>query len=113
MLDLTRTTELAKERGLSNTFLAKKLGRTSASLFVDWRKGKSSPAQIDIEQLAILLDTSVDYLTGKTSIKNKPTTVNGDELSAEDLEALEKFRKLSPDAQQEVLNYLRYKVDHQ
>jgi ribosome-binding protein aMBF1 (putative translation factor) len=45
MLNLTRVISRAKEKGLSNTFLAKKLGRSSASLFVDWRKGKSKPSE--------------------------------------------------------------------
>ena len=74
MLNLTRVISRAKEKGLSNTFLAKKLGRSSASLFVDWRKGKSKPSENDIEMLADLLDTTVEYLTDQSSKKEKPLT---------------------------------------
>lgn len=72
MLNLTKVISRAKEKGLSNTFLAKKLGRSSASLFVDWRKGKSKPSENDMEMLADLLDTTVEYLTDQTDQKEKP-----------------------------------------
>ena len=95
MLNLSRTIECAKEKGLSNTFLAKKLGRTSASLFVDWRKGKSKPTEQDIMMLAELLDTTVDYLTDKTNKKEKPFA-EAESLSKNDIEFLAKIRKLNP-----------------
>lgn len=78
MLNLDKTIRLARAKGWSNAFLAKKLGRSSASLFVDWRKGKSKPSENDLKMLADMLDTTTDYLTDKTDKKEKPL-VNGDE----------------------------------
>lgn len=87
MLNLAKVISRAKEKGLSNTFLAKKLGRSSASLFVDWRKGKSKPSENDIEMLADLLDTTVEYLTDQSDQKEKPL-VNGDKELTDYLEIL-------------------------
>lgn len=104
MLNLAKTISLAKEKGLSNTFLAKKLGK-SASLFVDWRKGKSKPSENDIVTLAELLNTTVDYLTDKTEQINKPSSEEKS-LSVEDKEALKRFRLLDENGQRLALAQL-------
>lgn len=90
LLNLNKVVALAKEQGLSNTFLAKKLGRSSASLFVDWRKGKSKPSQNDIAMLAQILNTSIEYLTDQTENKNNPTGISG-EVDVQIIQLLEKL----------------------
>lgn len=90
LLNLNKVVALAKEQGLSNTFLAKKLGRSSASLFVDWRKGKSKPSQNDIAMLAKILNTSIEYLTDQTENKNNPTGIS-DEVDVQIVQLLERL----------------------
>lgn len=90
LLNLNKVVALAKEKGLSNTFLAKKLGRSSASLFVDWRKGKSKPSQNDIAMLAKILNTSIEYLTDQTENKNNPTGIS-DEVDVQIVQLLERL----------------------
>ena len=81
MFNFDRLNELSKEKGISKSFICKKLGK-SRSFFVDAAKGKCSVSDNDIYIIANVLDTTPEYLTGKTDIKNKLTTQLDDELTA-------------------------------
>jgi transcriptional regulator with XRE-family HTH domain len=55
-----------KEKGVSKTFIAQKLGRNS-TIFHDWSKGKSSPSEEALGIVAECLDCTVSFLRGHTS----------------------------------------------
>lgn len=79
MFDFAKFEELRKEKGITQTYLAGKLGRKS-SIFSAWSKGKSKP---NYEQLTIVareLGTTPEYLTGETDEK-KPLVNNDEELT--------------------------------
>lgn len=63
---------LAKEKGVSKTFLCQIVGRERYYLR-DCKKNSFIPPQEHIEAWADALSTTVEYLTDKTDQKEKPT----------------------------------------
>jgi transcriptional regulator with XRE-family HTH domain len=86
MVNINKIKQLAKEKGLKLSFLCEKIGASRYRLY-DWERGKSFPTENEIQTIADLLGTTVDYLTDKTDKKEKPL-VNGDEELTEYLEEL-------------------------
>lgn len=80
MVNLDKIKSLAKAKGWSLSYLCKQLGLAS-SYFTDVRNGKNTISDTRLEVIAELLDTTAEYLKGKTDIKQKPTANNGDELT--------------------------------
>lgn len=70
MFDFNRFEALREEKGVSKSFIAQKLDRT-ASICHDWKAGKSSPNEKQIQIVAKILGTSPEYLKGETE-KNPP-----------------------------------------
>jgi transcriptional regulator with XRE-family HTH domain len=77
---IDRIKALAAEKGMKLNFITKQLG-LSHTYFADVRNGKNSISDTRLEVIAELLDTTAEYLKGKTDIKQKPTANNGDELT--------------------------------
>lgn len=104
MKTIYRVKKLAKERGRSIAYLCQKMG-VARVYFNDIEK---SGREIPIEKLGIIseaLDTSIDYLLGKTDEKEK-SPVASDEavkvaLFGGDTEVTEEMW-------QEVMNYAEY-----
>ena len=61
--------------------VAKELGVSSGTV-TGWKNGALPKPEI-LSKIASYFDVSVDYLLGKTNIKEKPATNEGDELSQE------------------------------
>lgn len=94
MVNVNKIKELAKEKGLKLQAVCDKIG-ASRYRFYDWERGKSSPSESDLEALAVILGTTVDYLTDKTEQKNKPLTeVRG--YSLETIDVLNQIEQLNP-----------------
>lgn len=62
-----RLKELRKWHHLLQRELADKIN-VSAYAISDWEQGRSEPSLVDLINLAIALDTTVDYLIGKDNI---------------------------------------------
>ena len=90
LVNISKIKELAKEKGLKIQFVFEKMGSSRYKLY-DWERGKSTPTENEIEALAHILGTTLDYLTDKTDDKNEQKNkplVNNDEELTEYLEEL-------------------------
>lgn len=72
--------KLCKEQGKSANGIAKEIGLPSSSV-TNWKQGKT-PRTETIKKIADYFNVSVDYLTGNTDIKEKPTA---EAMSFEDI----------------------------
>lgn len=81
-----RIRQLREERGLSRATLAKKLG-VSAGTIYRYENNLQTPSLERAKQLALILRTSLDHLTGLDSTY----TVRFSGLSADQRDALDKF----------------------
>ena len=108
MLNVTKVRQLAKENGLSISYLCRKLG-LSTNYISDVEKGKSAITTERLTILAELLDTSVDYLTDKTDIKKAITNSDGKKyvVDEQEIEMLNLYEKLSPEFQRLAREQLR------
>jgi transcriptional regulator with XRE-family HTH domain len=64
---------MRSSKGVTKKFIADKLGRLP-TICQDWKYGKSSPNQEQLKIIADVLDTTVEYLTGESEEKEKPTS---------------------------------------
>ena len=83
-----RIRQLREERGLSRAALAKKLD-VSAETIYRYENNLQAPSLERAKQLAVILRTSLDYLTGLDSTY----TVRFSGLSPQQREALDEFVK--------------------
>lgn len=90
---ITRILELAKSKGVSQTFICNKLGRANNYL-LEIKKGKNHLTDDNIVIIADLLNTTPAYLKGETDIKEKPASAQADEL---DKEFSDLIAQLSPE----------------
>lgn len=91
MCEIGRIEEIAKEKGLSLSFVSTQLGLRRTYL-KDVKSGRSSIPADRLAQIADILGTTPEYLRGETDIKEKPAE-NG-ELSEDDMKLLAFFNCL-------------------
>lgn len=72
-----RLKNLRKEAGLTQRQIAEKL-QVGQNSYSNWEKGKRTPIQPTIEKLAEILNTSTDYLLGKTDIPDRDLEIDID-----------------------------------
>lgn len=96
--------QIAKERGVKLSYITSLLG-LHHSYFSDVERGKTKISNERLEIIADCLNTTTDYLLGKTDIKNKPSTGGEDdrELTNDEERLILLFRDLSPEQQEIVL----------
>lgn len=70
MLDLTNLFKLLEDRGVAAE-ISKATGISSGNI-CDWKSGRSKPTSKTIIKIAEYLNYSVDYLLGRTDIKELP-----------------------------------------
>ena len=68
---------LRKKAGLTQKQIAEKL-QVGQNSYSNWEKGKRTPIQPTIEKLAEILNTSTDYLLGKTDIPDRDLEIDID-----------------------------------
>ena len=101
MINLEKLRSLIKEKGWTVSYFCKLMGH-SRSWLIDMSKGKGLPDENTLRAIADKLDTTVDYLTDKTDVKeqkNKPVA-ESDELGPKGKviwERLKQIRSLSED----------------
>lgn len=70
-----RFAELLKEKGLTAYRISKEIN-VSQSTLSDWKKGKSTPKTDKLQLIADYLEVSIDYLVGKTDIRQTANESN-------------------------------------
>lgn len=90
--------KLREEKRLSQQKLADQLGLSQQSIY-KYEKGLAEPDITTLKSMAIIFNTSVDYLIGHTTLRHKIEAVEKHELNAFEAGVLENFRKLSSNHQ--------------
>lgn len=72
-----RLKNLRKKAGLTQKQIAEKL-QVGQNSYSNWEIGKRTPIQPTIEKLAEILNTSTDYLLGKTDIPDRDLEIDID-----------------------------------
>ena len=93
MYEIDKIKELAKEQGKSMAFLCTKLNVTK-TYFADIARGKNTLKPDRLAQIAEILGTTPEYLSGETDKKEKPDV--NIELSEQEKHLIEIIRTLSP-----------------
>mgnify|MGYP003484911734 CR=1 FL=1 len=104
MFDYARFEELRAQKGVTKKFIADKLGRAPA-ICTDWRLGKSSPKQDQMRIIAEILDTTVEYLDGKTDKKEKPA--DGETMSEKDKQFIDMWGDLTEEQKEAAIAFMR------
>lgn len=87
--------KVRKEKNMSQTALSVKLG-VSQEVISSYENGKSYPSVENLIKLCDILKVSSDYLLDRSKIKLTIDEFCKENLSLEESELLENFRKLSP-----------------
>jgi transcriptional regulator with XRE-family HTH domain len=88
LVNIDKIKSLAKEKGVSITFLCQAIGQ-GAYYFNDVKKRNGTIPDDRMEKICDILGTTVDYLTDKTEQKEKPTQADRADYMTQ------LFRKLS------------------
>ena len=94
MFSFSNFDQRIKEKGITKTFIAQKLGKNS-TIFNDWSKGKSNPSDEALAIVAMCLDCTVSYLRGQTSDPQIEVIPADPEMVREEEALLEKRREES------------------
>lgn len=92
MFRYDRLDALVAETGKKKNYLSMRMGHAGRYLN-DAKKQNIQIKAADLEILAAELGTTPAYLKGETDKKEKPLTVNGEELGYSDMELLEAIRR--------------------
>ena len=107
MVEIDRIYDLAKEQGMKKSFLCSQIGINEA--YFRQAKAKGSLPENVVAKAAEVLNTTTDYLHGKTDKKEKPDEIAG--LSENEIELLNLFRQLSSQEQGLFLKMFRAKQE--
>lgn len=77
MANITKIINLAKEKGISNTFICSKLG-LSRGYLNDVKNGKATISDERLKLISEILGTTPEYLNDETNKKEKSQTVKYD-----------------------------------
>ena len=69
---IPRLFQLMEEKNIKAAQITRDIGISSGNIS-DWKSGKAFPTKGILVSLADYLDTTPEYLTGKTDIKEKPS----------------------------------------
>ncbi len=72
MVNIDNLFKIIAEKGITQSKLAEDTSISTGNIS-DWKKGKSMPSAIKLDELATYFDCSVDYLLGRTDKPTKPT----------------------------------------
>ena len=97
---------MISERGISQSKLAENTSISTGNIS-DWKKGKSMPSAVKLDELATYFDCSVDYLLGRTDTPNPSTENNNVILSNDQNRLLQMYSLLSDMEKGEILGELK------
>ncbi len=107
-----RLEEIKSGSGLTNAKIGDICGVSEAAVR-SWLSAAKTPSISVVEALSDYLQVSTDYLLGKSDIKNKPATINGDELSPELQELYDIFKTLSAAKRRKLIIQAQLEADEQ
>lgn len=81
MVNIDNLFKMISEKGITQSKLAENTSISTGNIS-DWKKGKSMPSAIKLDELATYFDCSVDYLLGRT---DEHKTVNGHSIKTGDI----------------------------
>ena len=97
MFRYDRLDELVAETGKKKNYLSIRMGHSGRYLN-DAKKQNIQIKKHDVEILAEELGTTPEYLNDETDKKEKPLTVNGEELNYSDAQLLDAIHRADPTA---------------
>jgi transcriptional regulator with XRE-family HTH domain len=89
---------LIEEKGVTAADVAKEVDLPKSS-FTDWKKGRSKPSADALAKLADYFDVSVDYLLGRSNLREPLTTIAA---HTDDPEGI------PPEAQEEIFEFIEF-----
>lgn len=104
MLNLSRLEKAIKEKGWSKVYFSDLLGKNKGWI-TDMKRGVGLPDANMLQAIADKLETTVEYLTDKTDIKNKPAADKGDRLNERLLILDEITGDFSPEEWAKLMDY--------
>lgn len=111
MLNITRVEMLIEEKGWKKPFFCSLFGKERGWIS-DWKRGRGLPDENMLSAIAETLGTTVDYLTDKTDIKNRPST-EAEGLNKNLAIFIEKYNALSPEGQKDAEKMIDYLLSEQ
>ncbi len=96
-----RIKELREGLGLSQDELASRIG-TSQRQVSFYENGKNEPTAHVLDALASVLNTTSDYLLGRSDDVLRPLNDEGD-LSSEEIKMIETIRSVNPERRRQIL----------
>ena len=125
MVNIDNLFKMISEKGITQSKLAENTSISTGNIS-DWKKGKSMPSAVKLDELATYFDCSVDYLLGRTETpdKYKSSITTGDiqgnnnanmnvnsskqsnEFDATTIQIAEAFQKLDIFGKAEVMNLI-------
>lgn len=127
MVNIDNLFKMISEKGITQSKLAENTSISTGNIS-DWKKGKSMPSAVKLDELATYFDCSVDYLLGRTenpnlssindsnngiinnnsSVNNSNQTIGLNPLTTDEtaVQLLEAFQKLDIFGKTEVMNLI-------
>lgn len=100
-----RLRKLRIERGWSQEELGRRINVTKVSVS-GYEKGKRNPDTDTLQKIADVFGVSVDYLLGRSDVREPGATIPDDQrVSDQERKLLETVRDLSPDKQEQVTQF--------
>jgi len=96
---------LREEKRISQQGLAEKIGTNQQNIH-RYERGFYEPDIQTLKLIANFFDTSIDYLVGNTAIRHKIEPVEKFELNEDEAALIERYRKLSINAQHSVMGMI-------
>lgn len=120
MNTISRISTILKSKKIDQKFFCERIG-IKPSVYSDWKSGRNKSYLKRLPEIAEILETSIDYLLGKTEVQNSnivsgnynvvgnsnsSISVNSEELTEQETEMLKCFRALSVVQKAKALIYL-------
>ena len=106
VLDTTRLMQCREQRGLSKQETVRRIG-VSQPAYLRYESGKRQPSLQVIKEIAKVLHTSVEYLTGQTNTATPSLIEINKEANASLFEIVEQCANMDEDQQQRLLAYIK------
>ena len=98
---------LANEKGVKMKYFCDQFGKQQ-SFMTDIKNGKNYLDEDQLEFIADTLNTTIEYLTDQTEVKEKPSAETDGELDPEVEEVLDMLFAMHPDDRKQLLDYAQW-----